>query len=111
MSEAKFTKGEWVINKDCWVGCSWGIDMGSHHCAATVVTCFEGGGDDQLTRSKLESNAHLIAAAPEMYEEIENEIEFLRELRSEAHTPYMAELFDNRIADKVNLLAKARGEK
>lgn len=65
----KFTKGEWSINKDsCWVDNSWSIDMAEHHCAATVVTCFEGGESNAEERARLEANAHLIAAAPEMYD-------------------------------------------
>ena len=101
MSETKFTKGEWVVNSD------------DGYSGYTVFRNDTGFGICQtiLREDKDLINANLIAAAPEMYEEIESEIEFLRELRSEAHTPYMVALLDNRIVDKVNLLAKARGEK
>ncbi len=101
MSEAKFTKGEWIVDFNGDVG----VGMGSETIASMS--------DMECSYIK-EDNVHntfLIAAAPEMYEEIESEIEFLKDLREEFHTVYSLTLIDERIADKVNLLAKARGEK
>lgn len=53
MSKAEFTKGEWYID-DAWVACD-----GSPVCAM---------GDSWVSYDNSKENAHLIAAAPEMYE-------------------------------------------
>ena len=60
MSEAKFTKGDWVAN-GAFVG---HVDLG---CDAIV----SGAGCKEIFFKEAEANAHLIAAAPEMYEFIE----------------------------------------
>lgn len=74
MSEAKFTKGQWFIEKDAnWNDDCWAIsvkrsyDGSIHHCFAEVTYKME----DEDHNEELEANAHLIAAAPEMYEMLE----------------------------------------
>jgi len=111
MSETKFTKGEWFIghSEDEWKALS--IDVKCEHGLVEIASISGIEVDCREECVESTANANLIAAAPEMYAEIESEIEFLRELRSEAHTPYMAQLFDERMAGKEKLLAKARGEK
>lgn len=75
MSEAKFSNGQWEIDEVCWDEGSWSINMAHngtiHYAAATVVTCMEGGENNKKERERLEANAHLIKAAPKMYQFIE----------------------------------------
>ena len=59
MSEAKFTKGEWRVNK-----------LGSHHNNSNlehIEICYSDIGECICDTVYEESDAHLIAAAPEMY--------------------------------------------
>lgn len=95
MREAKFTKGPWTITESSWADYSWDINMGSHNAAATVVVRMEYDADNSF---ELEDNAHLIAAAPEMYEML-NDIAISMECEHGVDT--------NAI---FALLAKARGE-
>lgn len=107
----KFTKGEWSINKDsCWVDNSWSIDMAEHHCAATVVTCFEGGESNAEERARLEANAHLIAAAPDLYAEIKADLERMLETQKLIEGKLVDEKLNADIKRKTELLGKARGE-
>ena len=55
-------------------------------------------------------NVKLIKIAPKLYAEIESEIEFLKELREDSHSEYQITLLDEKIEQKQNLLAEARGE-
>lgn len=108
MSEAKFTKGEWFIEKDAnWNDDCWAIsvkrdyDDSVHHCFAEVTYKME----DEDSNPELEANAHLIASAPEMYEFIEQMRSYLIECCKDAPNK-------NLVLDATdNLLAKARGEK
>lgn len=106
MSEAKFTKGPWIGKSGSgkWPSMgAWSVDndtAGSHSAVAISskkgVVCLvvqKGLGD-----SPMDENASLIAAAPEMYEMLE---EILR--------VYEMDYDDTNKAMK--LLAKARGEK
>ena len=83
--EAKFTKGKWSIFGD------WGICKDG--CEADLIGTFEPRGFGQKEGF---ANAHLIAAAPEMYE-------MLSDIRDAIAEDHWAKDIDN-------LLAKARGE-
>ncbi len=103
MSDTKFTKGEWIVydssmdwgnvNRDeLVIGMdSFNHDWTDHYCAHKITI-----GDDE---GEARANAHLIAAAPEMYEmlaTIEND---------SGQVPAW-------LWDKIqSTLAKARGEK
>ncbi|WAP91210.1 hypothetical protein [Vibrio phage vB_VviC_ZQ26] len=103
MSEAKFTKGEWFIEKDAnWNDDCWAIsvkrdyDDSVHHCFAEVTYKME----DEDSNPELEANAHLIAAAPEMYELLDSLY---------VHLDFIG---DERYKSNIKtLLSKARGEK
>lgn len=108
MSEAKFTKGPWeVFTEDSWHGRinydevvigmdSYIEDPSNYYCSHKIVI-------DGVETSDKEgmANAHLIAAAPEMYELL-NSIHEWSIIHGEIG------VFDKEID---NLLAKARGEK
>lgn len=90
MSEAKFTKGKW---SSCGV--------------------FEYYPSSAVSEDEQKENAHLIAAAPEMYREIESEIEFLKglmEISLTGSTKNVTDVLGEKINSKQALLAKARGE-
>lgn len=102
MSEAKFTKGPWVSKQqfaNVWLVEKHSDGFVPHGIASVYSTVLEVG-----TCESAEPNAHLIAAAPELYEACEsaaNQIEFGRLGASE--------LFG--IIEKLKAaLAKARGE-
>lgn len=103
MSEAKFTKGEWFIEKDAnWNDDYWAIsvkrnyDDSIHHCFAEVVYKME----HEDSNPELEANAHLIAAAPEMYAMLEKVLTEYKEMFG----------MSQEVKDIEQLLAKARGE-
>jgi hypothetical protein len=98
MSEAKFTKWKWKAHDDgyCMIGVlfrkGFGVLVGSK--SKEVV-----------------ANAHLIAAAPDMYEEIELDINDLVELLQTLDRNSDDYLFyEQKLNWKQSILAKARGE-
>lgn len=116
MSEAKFTKGPWAVYKytdgASVVGCdgnahvdieslairpNW-MNEGYSHWDESDDNYREIGIDEQM------ANAHLIAAAPEMYEMLQ---EMIDQYDYEGCTEYEYRLINS----ARELLAKARGEK
>lgn len=105
MSEARFTKGQWFIEKDTnWNDDCWAISVKRdnddliHHCFAEVV--YKMGHEE--SNPEFEANAHLISCAPEMYEMLEDTAGRLFQSSDKycrAHGIYI-----------INLLAKTRGE-
>lgn len=96
MSEVKFTKGEWVTDGD-WVTCE-----GNAVCMM---------GDSWVNYDNFRENAHLIAASPAMYKEIEDDIKWLERLAKKyVIGSYELQGVLSRIQRKRELLAKARGE-
>lgn len=93
---AKFTKGEWSISVDCWADGHVSIDGFEHSAIAVVVSEM----DDGSKKEELSANAHLIAAAPEMYEMLEKIHEGIAGVGEYGEFYY----------DVKELLAKARGE-
>ena len=124
MSEAKFTKGVWFIEKDgnwnddCWaISVKRDYDDSIHHCFAEVTYKME----YEHSNPELEANAHLIAAAPEMYEMLESASKELYQLINETNKHRMTQvcsaietppdLHDMETCYLIDkLLAKARGE-
>lgn len=103
MCEDKFTKGVWFIEKganwndDCWaISVKRDYDDSIHHCFAEVVYKME----HEDSNPELEANAHLIAAAPEMYEILSAISDCIELGQTEALNAF----------DIEKLLAKARGE-
>lgn len=98
MSEAKFTKAPWKIQDD-----GYGL----------IGVLFRKGYGVLVGHKDNESisNAHLIAAAPEMYEEIERDIGWLGMMKAKfVLGSYEYKSICLRIESKQKLLAKARGE-
>ena len=91
MGEAKFTKGEWVSHDKRPYCNGFSIFAGSQYVAFV-------GDSDNVT--ECETNANLIAAAPEMYEELQEVSNWLNSRfgMGDWHK------------DIEKLLAKARGE-
>lgn len=87
MSEEKFTKGEWIAIVDAE---SCFIDTVEHGLLADLF-------DTDAPAVESDANAHLIAAAPEMYG-------ILRQIQIEGG------LSVARHKSVANILAKARGE-
>lgn len=86
MSEAKFTKGEWRAIEG--FGSDYGVQIGN-----------DGGFKFHHEMANAEANAHLIAAAPELYAMLEKLSGQLTDINA------------HRAADEVeSLLSKARGE-
>jgi hypothetical protein len=107
MSEHKFTKGEWSAFKDGkWSDCgNWSVDNYSASTHAnvavnvgdiTICLVVSEGWDD----TELEANAHLIAAAPEMYALLEKLVNPDNCRKDIIHI----------IGNAESLLARARGE-
>ncbi len=100
MSEAKFTKGPWVVYDEAVSVSFYGTECrpGVESDAGEVIIVF---GSDKYdcsgvhgeTQDQVKANAHLIAAAPEMYE-------FIKSLQLDV----------SKEAEAEDLLARARGE-
>lgn len=95
MSEAKFTSGDWNVQFGDMIFASDGINN-----EQVAIIC----NDDNQDK-------HLIAAAPEMYEEIERDIGWLGMMKAKfVLGSYEYQSICLRIESKQKLLAKARGE-
>lgn len=103
MSNTRFTKGPWLTD-NCSEQ-SWVIsESNGSKKAICKVTTF--GLDDNSLR---DSNAHLMAAAPEMYEALECMANILKAHYGNATELHLA--FNHNDADHLlMLLARARGE-
>lgn len=110
MSDTKFTPGPWcACQKRTIHGDGITIDADYSISAmqnkipwyglATVITSTEGGDRDE----EGEANAHLIAAAPDMYEALESFVDFFSCVKDTKSVPEIWE-------SAKNALAKARGE-
>ena len=100
MSEAKFTKGEWIAFYPHEVLVSGHISVESESGRLiSQVEVYKSDIDEKT------ANAHLIAAAPEMYHKLAEVEEYLDSIVGEhSYHRTMRE-------DITELLAKARGEK
>ena len=97
MSEAKFTKGEWIIGKteDDYKALSIDIECSG---GLMELASISGIDDCRYECEESKANAHLIAAAPEMYSML-NSIAISMECEHGVDTDAIFEL-----------LAKARGD-
>lgn len=98
MSEAKFTKGQWVTDIDQHDEPNQDIVISSNHmniCKVHIDDCCT------MHNKELKANAHLIAAAPQMYELLEVIMNILN------GEDALSEVSSDDIA---KLLTKARGE-
>lgn len=103
MSEVKFTKGPWVVDNGACVYCDDATGSIVAECQDFLYV-YKGGKEES-------ANAHLIAAAPDMYEEIAHDIKLLkREAQNYVLGSYELLAVNARIDKKQKLLAKARGE-
>ena len=100
MSGEKFTKGEWVVYLDddseqIVIGAdSYNKDPSEYFsCHKMMVDC-------DVDDEEAVANAHLIAAAPDMYEKLKEILEYIEESIGESDGTRSIE----------TLLAKARGE-
>ena len=109
----KFTKGPWLIAEE---------DKTFVYALAPNKTnsfwaLLQTAGAERVSRKELEANAHLIAAAPEMYEALALMVEYFNKveesiLRMEVPTSQLVqEFFKDDPEELAKLaLAKARGE-
>lgn len=108
MSNEKFTQGEWFVEE---YHTMLDISVVEHGGVCTVHT-------DTAMREHLidptpeqAANAHLIASAPDMYREIESDIdtliEFIKTLKEHSNDWLF---YTSELDRKEMLLAKARGE-
>ena len=102
--ENKFTKGPWIVLDGAFVYAL--NDFGVNQFDLTI----NGHGKRGAGEEELQANAHLIAAAPLLYDEIENEIKLLLEMKEKAPIGNYRQAIINQIERKKALLAKARGE-
>jgi len=104
MSETKFTPGPWIKRGKGTIETSgW----------AEVAAVMDGQMLDRVDHETQEANAHLIAAAPDMYEELECARDVFRFYQSHHEFKGGTEkaIRNKEIADRIDrLLAKARGE-
>jgi hypothetical protein len=111
MSETKFTKCPWILV----AGDRFQLDLiitsktrDNSSIAPIAQLDFDFNGEIGCEQK---ANAHLIASAPEMYEEIESDINEIKEFILTLK-PYSDDwlFYTNKLKRKEGLLAKARGE-
>lgn len=99
MSDSKFTKGEWYIEKNYITT----LEVSSALADICSVECdyreFQ-----IVPTDEQRANAHLIASAPDMYKMIER-VSQLRDLEGDYAINWLLDNTDN----LINLLSKARG--
>lgn len=115
MSEAKFTNGEWKVieSGDAFVDdgllvtvTSQSKDKPNLYFEHEIIIAGTSDGYKEAV-----ANAHLTAAAPEMYKEIEGDIKNLKSLLMGIDPSSLeSAAIEKRISRKKKLLAKARGE-
>lgn len=115
MSEAKFTKGEWKVIKSGESFLDGGLlvsatskseDKSSFYFENEILIAATTNDDKEAV-----ANAHLIAAGPEMYKEIEGDIKNLKSLLMGIDPSSLeSAAIEKKISRKKKLLAKARGE-
>lgn len=107
MREAKFTKGQWNFNPEMEIDDSMVITDDNYNPIAYLETnsVFDGSGYVNQLTDEQDANAHLIAAAPELYETLEKIMKHLNHGCGDA-----IEYLNNSDYCINKLLAKARGE-
>ena len=119
--EAKFTPGPWIVEDPFFDYLS--ITVGGPHTynwrfvAHIHTDCEKGGKTPIISKAQMEANAHLIAAAPELYEEVANSIlrvlhiaERLEHKMTGTEKAQLADYASNTAAELACITAKARGE-
>jgi hypothetical protein len=115
MPETKFTPGPWVALK----GCGWCVsrpDAIKRREAALVVgmtpcTSLIGSGTFPDNDMESQANAHLIAAAPELYAALEAASDTLDACGRDTIGTPTCDFFRMQVDECNAVLAKARGEK
>lgn len=115
MNEKKWTQGEWSIPHFASpeADCQCGYVLSDRHMGAICTVHCSGDGDWMVTGDnpgfeEAVANAHLIAAAPDLYEALVKcltQLEILVPERGRVHDELMA------LLDAKAALAKARGER
>ena len=112
MSKEKFTQGEWAVSDGDISSLEYRylIHMNGE-CQFGFDDTSQGQYESPLNKGEAEANAHLIAAAPDMYREIKSDIdtliEFIKTLREYSNDWLF---YNSELDRKQALLAKARGE-
>lgn len=106
--EIKFTKGEWQLSLDCG---GKTLIYSDNEVICEGFMCSHDKVETDSHRIEAKANANLVAAAPEMYKNIEEDIEILkRQARNLVLGSHELRSVTLRIKSKAKLLAKARGE-
>lgn len=99
MSEAKFTEGPWTAVDN---GAYWDVLEKAPGYRGQVCSVHDAENINGITRDEQIANAHLIAAAPELYEALDNALDILK---NDKRSYVQDAATECRMA-----LAKARGE-
>tara|TARA_R110002020_G_scaffold475890_1_gene713787 strand:- start:43322 stop:43633 length:312 start_codon:yes stop_codon:yes gene_type:complete len=101
----KFTKGPWVVR-----GSEIGVVDRSNTQSFGMMNIIANM-DKYDFKDQYKANAHLMVAAPDMYKEIEQDIEWLQRLSKDyVAGSHVLRSILLRIKTKKSLLSKARGE-
>ena len=111
----KFTKGDWMVCRNLAGAIEVHIgdpftnrDADWRYLNIGIAT----DGEDCTNNPTALANAHLIAAAPKMYREIQKDIEKIRfKIKLKTDRDEMRPLLEQELNTKLALLAEARGEK
>lgn len=102
-NKTKWTSGPWVIEQNSFDTFHMkAISSADHGELASVVWLMEDDRIDGKKSEQCEANAHLIAAAPELYDALSKALELMLETRTPSNHSVVIE--------SGRVLAKARGE-
>lgn len=110
MGGAKWTPGPWMVGEEKKISEIWNIEILGQQGYSLVSTCYgttTGLADWYAGASDVKANAHLIAAAPDLYEVLELAVKAMEQCsgRNECARILSEHIHSSRLA-----LAKARGE-
>ena len=107
MSETKWTKGPWTFFEHSWA--HTGIFSSGKRVAALELSEVTEETEEALG-DEMAANAHLIAAAPDLYEALEAMVEWYGKRNHTDNHLLPMDSQEHEIADAMMALAKARGE-
>jgi len=113
MSDEKFTKGPWEVSGKTYEGdgtAGYGVSSVNYKSFIAFCSAWFDRGEPEKHLEIDKANAYLIAMSPEMYEELERDLNDQLKAQKAIEGKLVDEWLNSGIKRKQKILAKARGE-